>query len=415
MIHQDENSSPAGRPRRLNRQLPKRYRDTVPEPLPLLPPFSAPTAHPSIISSPSPPASNPQVESSDSTLSDSLEPFRTPKNIFGLLRQYCSDKLPTHDPEEYVVFQDLTDNSLPTNEPSLRSQTSRSFSDNRAEDSGKGSFGPYPNRNSFLLGDWYWNHGIQKSRQNFNLLLNIVGDQEFRPEDVRHTNWRKIDAQLAKNDFDEQGSVDDGLEPEWLDEDAGWKRTSISILVPFHSRTKRPGPKSYIVGDLYHRSLVSIIREKLANSQEVRKFHYEPFELLWNPTVKSSDIRVHGELYTSPAFLEAHRDLQDSPGEPGCSLPRFVVAMMFWSDATRLTSFGNAKLWPSYLFFGNESKYRRCKPSCHLCNHVAYFQTVSYWLFWLQLQYIHVSYSFQTHLKTLQLKIWEALGPVKPL
>src|ERR1700692_4795001 len=49
---------------------------------------------------------------------------------------------------------------------------------------------------------------------------------------------------------------------------------------------------------------------------------------------------------------------------------------MFWSDATQLTSFGNAKLWPTYMYFGNESKYRRCKPSCHLSNHVAYFETV---------------------------------------
>jgi hypothetical protein len=49
---------------------------------------------------------------------------------------------------------------------------------------------------------------------------------------------------------------------------------------------------------------------------------------------------------------------------------------MFWSDATHLTAFGNAKLWPCYMFFGNESKYRRCKPSCNLCSHVAYFQTV---------------------------------------
>ena len=75
--------------------------------------------------------------------------------------------------------------------------------------------------------------------------------------------------------------------------------------------------------------------------------------------------------------MDAHRELQDSPGEPDCNLPKVVVAMMFWSDATHLTSFGDAKLWPSYLHFGNESKYRRCKPSSHLCNHVAYFQAVS--------------------------------------
>ncbi|KAG2737310.1 hypothetical protein P692DRAFT_20883715, partial [Suillus brevipes Sb2] len=72
--------------------------------------------------------------------------------------------------------------------------------------------------------------------------------------------------------------------------------------------------------------------------------------------------------------MDAHRELQESPREVGCDLPRVVVALMFWSDATHLTTFGNARLWPVYMYFGNESKYRRCKPSCNLSNHVAYFQ-----------------------------------------
>ena len=63
---------------------------------------------------------------------------------------------------------------------------------------------------------------------------------------------------------------------------------------------------------------------------------------------------------SSEAFIEAHRDLQDSPG---CHLPRIIVGLMFASDGTHLTAFSNAKLWPLYLAIGNESKYRRSKPS----------------------------------------------------
>lgn len=51
---------------------------------------------------------------------------------------------------------------------------------------------------------------------------------------------------------------------------------------------------------------------------------------------------------------------------------------MFWSDSTHLTSFGDSKLWPLYMFIGNDSKYRRCKPSHKLCSHIAYFQKVSH-------------------------------------
>ncbi|KIJ19525.1 hypothetical protein PAXINDRAFT_69491, partial [Paxillus involutus ATCC 200175] len=62
------------------------------------------------------------------------------------------------------------------------------------------------------------------------------------------------------------------------------------------------------------------------------------------------------------------------PPEPGCDLPQAVVALMFWSDSTQLTQFGTVKLWPLYVFFGSESKYRRSQPSNNLCSHAAYFQ-----------------------------------------
>jgi hypothetical protein len=88
-------------------------------------------------------------------------------------------------------------------------------------------------------------------------------------------------------------------------------------------------------------------------------------------------IRVHGELYNSPSFIQANEDLQNSPKEPGCDLPRVLVGVMYGSDTTHLTSFGTAKLWPLYAFFGNFSKYRRSKPSCKLCEEIAYFQKVS--------------------------------------
>jgi hypothetical protein len=169
---------------------------------------------------------------------------------------------------------------------------------------------------------------------------------------------------------------------EWMDVDGGWTRTPVTISVPFQKRRgeridRQAGPQDYIVADFYHRSLVSVIREKLSSPEHDRHFHYEPYELNWQPPNLPHPIKTYGELYTSPSFIRAHNDLQNSPAEPGCCLPRVIVALMFWSDATHLTSFGDTKLHPLYMCFGNESKYRRGKPSCHLCNHVAYFQKVS--------------------------------------
>ena len=320
------------------------FRDIMPQSLPSLPP---PSQHPLGAPSSEPNAGPPRIR----------QIFRTPRNAFGLIRQYFSEMLPTHDPEEYIESSDLIDQPTPA-----------------VSSTAQPDYSPYPNRNSFLLGDWYWNHGAQKSRECFSRLIGIVGNQEFRPEDVQHTIWSRIDTDLGSNNFDH--AEEESGDEEWMDQDAGWHRTPITIPVPFHNRSNDPGTHDYFVGDLYHRSFVDVIREKLANTPDVRRFHYEPFELFWNPTPSSSDVRVHGELYTSPAFLEAHQALQDSPREPGCDLQRCVVAMMFFSDGTHLTSFGTAKLWPGYLYFGNESKYDRCKPSCHLANHVAYFLEV---------------------------------------
>jgi hypothetical protein len=220
------------------------------------------------------------------------------------------------------------------------------------------------------LGEWYWNGGVQKSKASFKDLLAVIGDENFQVEDIRDTNWSAADQKLGSNDFDENAEV-------WLDEEGTWRCTPISISIPFHSRSQDPGPEDHIPTQLHHRSLVSVIKEKVTDPVHASLFHYEPYELLWHPPHKDHEVRVHGELYTSPAFLKANRELQELPGEPGCDLPRVVAGLMFSSDATHLTSFGDQKLWPLYVYFGNESKYRRCQPSAHTCTHVAYFQYVS--------------------------------------
>jgi hypothetical protein len=301
-----------------------------------------------------------------SCLSRWLKFFRTPRNIFGLSRRYFTEKLPSHDPEELVTLMDLCSSSpvesTACHEHSTHPQPTLPHDSTM-------NFYPYPNEASFRLGHWYWNGGVQKSQESFKELLDIVADPSFDPSDVRLTKWDKINTILGSSE------IEDGQE--WMDIDAGWKKKQIQIPVPFHKRTEDPGTRNYFGADLHYRSLVDVIKEKLANPHDSERFHYEPYEYLWEPSNQYEDIRVHGELYTSQVFLDAHRELQDSPGEPGCNLPRVVTALMFWSDETHLTSFGNTKLWPCYLYFGNESKYRRCKPSCHLSNHVAYFQKVS--------------------------------------
>lgn len=331
-----------------NRQLPRRFRDELPQsPQPLPPPHIV-----QVITS-----SQREEDSSTPIESVGTNPrrfFTTPYNGFGLARRFYTKGLPTYDPEENITLQDLSNIDPPTH----------AFNSSQA-------FYPYPNHSSFALGDWFWNGGVQKSRSTFRQLIDIICDADFRLEDVRDVKWDNINKELG---------IEEG---EWLDEDAGWIRTPVTFSVPYQVRrgvpsTPHAGPRNFVIEDFFHKPLVSVVREKISHLKDTHLFHQEPYELLWQPSNSGQEpIRVQGELYSSPAFMDAYRELQDSPGESGCDLPRVIVALMFWSDATQLTSFGNTKLWPLYLFFGNDSKYLRCKPSCNLCEHVAYFQTVS--------------------------------------
>ncbi|KAG6905246.1 hypothetical protein DXG01_003988 [Tephrocybe rancida] len=352
-----------GRPQR-TREVPKRFNDFVPHvALPSLQIY-VPTVEDVLGAPNGSPNLNLTTSDGDTPSPDPphgpCEVFRTPRNAFGLSRTYLSISGPTHDPDSHITLLDLVElEEVPDKLPLLPSTTQRS------------PFHPYPNKNSFSLGKWYWNHGTQKSQQDFKVLIDIVGAPDFDPSDIQAAPWTAINQALGSNYFD---SEDDQWE--WEFEDAGWYRTHVTLDVPFHKRMKNPGTRPHVIGDLYHRSIMSVIKEKLANPVDVNHLHYEPYELSWTPSPGFEEVRVHGELFTSPAFIGAHREIQSLPSEPGCTLPRCVMSLMIWSDATHLTAFGSSKLWPAYLYMGNESKYRRCKPSLHLANHIAYFQTL---------------------------------------
>jgi hypothetical protein len=310
-----------------------------------------------------PPAATCQSHSSDSSQANKI--LRSTPNMFGLSRHYHTSGFLGHDPDKNLTFDDLVD-------------TSCGSSPNPPID----SYYPYPNQSSFLLGEWFWDGGVQKSQSSFKNLLKIVGHPDFRPEDVSRTSWRRIDAQLCgdsrSDDLNDNEDGEDGEDGKDSREAyGGWVEKPIKIYVPFHKRTLHPGQEEFEVGTLRYRKLTSVIREKISRTHSNLHFHLEPYELYWQPNQARKPVRVHGELYSSKAFIDAHRDLQKSPGETGCNLPKVIVGLMFASDGTQLTTFSNAKLWPVYLAFGNESKYRRSKPSCQAFEHIAYLASVS--------------------------------------
>ena len=76
-------------------------------------------------------------------------------------------------------------------------------------------------------------------------------------------------------------------------------------------------------------------------------------------------------------MLAEDEKIKTAPQPPGCTLETVVAAIMLWSDSTHLANFGNAALWPIYMFIGNLSKYTRAKATSFSAHHLAYIPKVS--------------------------------------
>ncbi|KAH7913386.1 hypothetical protein BJ138DRAFT_1099475, partial [Hygrophoropsis aurantiaca] len=96
------------RPRRLDRQMPKRFRDNVPQSLHALPlPIPAGTPLQQNLAEALPSSAAPSISpSADSPLFRRI--LKSTKNVFGLFRQYRATEFPAHDPEERTTLRDLT-------------------------------------------------------------------------------------------------------------------------------------------------------------------------------------------------------------------------------------------------------------------------------------------------------------------
>jgi Plavaka transposase len=227
-------------------------------------------------------------------------------------------------------------------------------------------FYPFPNYTQYALSNHYLNAPSgQRSAADFDRLLALVSDPRFCPEDVhkfRHRHMQKLLDEVDKTD---------GTGP--LSGDDGWKRdVCVTIQVPEGKKwwTTSSG-RSFSIPGLCHRSIMAIVHQVYSTAMNL---HFTPFELIYQPTKDVPPMRVWGDIFSSPMFVDAHKKL---PKIPGCEAERVIAPLMVWSDSTHLTNFGTAKLWPIYMFFGSQDKRLRVKPTAHVCHHLAYIPSVS--------------------------------------
>ncbi|KAG2069358.1 hypothetical protein BDR04DRAFT_1128884 [Suillus decipiens] len=178
-------------------------------------------------------------------------------------------------------------------------------------------------------------------------------------------NYQREDAQTYGNDKSNLFHIENG-----------WWSSSIKIHLP-KEREKFPSedkaPEMEIPG-VYHCSITNIITSVFEDSI-ASTFHMMPFQQLWKVSDRHT-VNVYSEAYFSPAFWEAHEEINSLPHDPNDDLEHVIASLMMWSDVTHLASFGDASLWLIYLLFRNQSKYTSGKPTVSACHHVAYIPTL---------------------------------------
>lgn len=326
-----------GRPARPHR-LPLRFRDIAPAPPAPLPP--GPLVPPGSYALPR-------------VILHVRDSFRTGNNRFGLLRDY--PYRPSHDPDSIITPIDLSNYPAPIADNDVATNNERC----------QKPPWPFSNMSIYLLMEWMITGSNQKSVGEIDRLTkNVLGSTEFSLDDIRGFNVRQEQRRLDDTDKPSDDS------PFAKD---GWKESQISISVPTGS--KDGSGQSFSVTGLHHRPLLEVMKSALAD-MNAHRFHFSPFKRFWKHATGKEE-RCYDEAFTSDAWLQAHDKLQKEKNEPDCKLEKVILGLMFWSDSTHLASFGNAKVWPLYMYFGNLSKYFRAKPNSAASHHVAYIPSVS--------------------------------------
>jgi hypothetical protein len=307
----------------------------------------------------------------------------TLQNSFGMYREYPS--VPTHNPDDLLTLENLSDTTPPqvvTDTP-IQTNARLSMIVDDSQTPATPSYFPFANSTIFGLMNWMWSGSAMKSIGEMVKLVNFLKSDDFKKEDLADFDIRKETAKFDASLEDTSRSAGESSGVQVSKEGAprvvkdGWHEVDVDIQVPTgQAHSSDNDIPIFSVPGLHRRSLVEVIKA-VYEDYASRWFHYTPFKQFWKPTTDSEPQRIYDEIYSSDSMVEAHEAVQNLSAEPGCNLERVVAALMFWSDSTHLASFGNASLWPIYLFFGNQSKWLRGKPRTGSCHHIAYIPKVS--------------------------------------
>jgi len=325
------------------------------------------------------PIESPQILHNPPAQENTEVTFRSLPDKFGVFRVYPGG-CPPYTPDELYTISDsvgssnLATESLPvTSRPWFTPRWSESESTDLQEDS-VSDIAPFSNKSVFRLMSWYYNSSNIKSHGELDRLVNdVILAPDFLPGDL--TGFRAA-KEAKRMDNYRKSTPKHGSHPATTFHDE-WIETSVCLSLPcdgVEHVSEADAPKFEVKG-LYYRRLLEVIKAGLAESA-AEKFHLFPFREYWKPSPDEPEERIYSEAYTSDFFLEQHEKMHYQSQTSGRRLIPVLIGIMIWSDSTLLANFGTASLWPIYLYFGNQSKYSRAKPSDFAAHHLAYIPKV---------------------------------------
>ncbi|KAH7909388.1 hypothetical protein BJ138DRAFT_1102735 [Hygrophoropsis aurantiaca] len=312
--------------------------------------------------SPPPMESSPEPECEPSR----SHPVTTPPNDMGLFRVYPT--LPTLIPVDGISLDSVCD-APALREPDM--QQGPDISGIPEEPGPDNVFSAFSSPSAAMLMAWQYSGSTTKSGPELIRLVQHLRDPAVNLDDIRAYDHTRETKNLDK-------VLDNVTNP--FNVENGWRNSSVRIKLPKENAksttftTEEYAPDFEVKG-VYHRDLTDIITQVFQDKSS-NSFNMTPFEQYWQPSNDEPPVRVYSEAYSSPEMLDAHAEINALPRDPDDNLERVVASLMMWSDATHLANFGTASLWPFYLYFGNQSKYTRAKPTAQACHHVAYIPSL---------------------------------------
>ena len=171
-------------------------------------------------------------------------------------------------------------------------------------------FSAFSSPTAGLLTCWHFSGSTVKTKDEINQLWRYIRDPAFNPSEELAFSLDR-ECTLIKR------YLQDNLNPFHAQHD--WIQSSFDFPLvkegmKYTSETD-PAIPFIQIKNVIHHSITDIIKSVFTDNIS-STFHITPFEQFWT-TVDGRKVRIYSDAYTSTRMLDAHKEINSLPREPG--------------------------------------------------------------------------------------------------